>query len=751
MRSSSALPHFRSGLATALLCLTLANIARSASLIVTWQGGASGSWQDAANWSSAFAPGGPGGEEHAVSIASASVALGEDVTVASLALDGVALSGPRTLTCSSTDITLSGENTFAPGLRIVVLQDVGFANAESSLTNHGTLLLGKGDGLVTEIGAAPLAPVGTLINAFDGVLRFNPNTVTPLQFDDGTSGVFVEPVGVGGETPFDLFNLGTILVDESRGVTVNAPLLQHSAARLVVGPSASISFARGGWVAGDVQLDATSQVWLGGTTGPYGEPLERYLLDQTRVSGGGVVQAHQVILSGSLGSGPLRADGCEIEQAFNNHGDLALSYASLRGGFVNHPGAFLRWLYGTTLAIPSRLTNRGTLQFDRGGAFYGSGFAGYSATIENAPGGLIRFDPAGTGRVWSGIGTPPFKIENAGTVLADNLPTPGYNLPNSLSVPLLNTGLIRVTAGSALAVNSPTFSQTAGETRIEDAELVGSDTVPLAFAGGLLRATGKISGHVALGAGSTLEIGSAQTAGMLRVTRSLVLSPGSELRLDLLSTDAGAYDQLLVTGALQLDGRLRLRLAPGLAIALTPETALTLANAGTVTGAFANLHAGRVWTTDGSGSFQVIQTAASLVLADYRPASTALEGWQHRFWPDAADPTAEGRPDADPDADGLPNLLEYALGQDPTAPQTTPWCDTQVDAARLRLTFTPRATAGLVYAIQSSGDLENWQTSPLPDLVPDAPFTYVDISDLAPGERRFLRLVVTPASNGGEG
>ncbi len=745
MRPSPSLPHLRNGLATALLCLTLVNIARPASLAITWHGGASGSWQDAANWSPALTPGGPGGEEHAVTIAAASVSLAEDSTVASLALDGVALSGPRTLTCSYTGITFSGGNTFAPGLRIVALQDVGFANAESSLTNHGTLLLGKVGGLVTEIGAAPLDPVGTLINAFDGVLRFNPNTVTPLQFDDGTSGVFVEPVGVGGDTPFGLFNLGTILVDESRGVTVNAPLLQHSAARLVVGPSASISFGRGGSIAGDVQLDASAQVWLGGTTGPYGEPLERYLLDQTRVSGGGVVQAEQVILSGSLGSGPLRADGCEIEQAFNNHGDLVLGYCTLRGGFVNHLGARLRWLYGTTLAIPSRLTNRGTLQFDRGGAFYGSGFAGYSATIENAPGGLIRFDPAGPGRVWSGIGTPPFKIENAGTVLADNLPTPGYNLPNFLSVPLLNTGLVRVTAGSALAVNPSTFSQTAGETRIEDAELVGSDTVPLAFAGGLLRATGKISGHVALGAGSALEIGSAQTAGTLRVTRSLVLSPGSELRLDLLATDAGACDQLLVTGALQLDGRLRLRLAPGLAATLTPETTFTLASAATVTGAFAHLHDGRVWTTDGSGSFQVTTTLSSLVLADYRPASTALEGWQHRFWPDSADPTVDGRPDADPDADGLPNLLEYALGHDPTAPHSTPWCDMQVDAALLRLTFTPRATAGLIYAIQSSGDLENWQTAPLPDLVPDAPFTYVDTSDLAAGESRFLRLVVAPA------
>lgn len=46
------------------------------------------------------------------------------------------------------------------------------------------------------------------------------------------------------------------------------------------------------------------------------------------------------------------------------------------------------------------------------------------------------------------------------------------------------------------------------------------------------------------------------------------------------------------------------------------------------------------------------------------PDRTPYELWQQLHWPDGAPDDIQG-PDADPDGDGIPNVIEYALGLDP--------------------------------------------------------------------------------------
>ncbi|MEY4487663.1 MAG: hypothetical protein RIQ79_171 [Verrucomicrobiota bacterium] len=724
-----------------LVFVALASFATAAPLAITWQGGAQGEWQIPGNWSPDVIPGGLDGDEHSATVSFAAVALEENVQLGSLTVNGTTLSGAHMLKCVGPEgLMLYGENLFSADLGVVVTQRFAFVNAESALTNHGTLQIGA-SGHLLEIGATPGSAVGTLTNAFDGIVRFNPNTVIELG---GAFGTLVEPITVGASDPFEFINLGTILVDEFRQVDIHTALVQLSPARLVVKASSSISLWAGGAISGNIEVDATAQVRLVGVTGAYSEPLVSYTLDQTHVSGAGGVQADRVILAGSLASGTLRAENCELTEAFNNHGQLTLRYTHIRGGFVNHPGALLRWLYGTTLAIPSRLTNRGTLQFDRTSSFGDSlSLAGYSATIENTSGGVLRFDPAGFCIVGSYIGKPPLEIENAGTLLSDN-PTPA-SFPNSIYIPLKNTGLIRVAVGSALFITPASFSQTAGETRVEDAELSGGSTIPLTFAGGVLRATGKLNGPVTLGPEAALEIGLAQAAGTLRFTSSLTLSPGAQVHFDLVSTQDGGNDRMLVTDTLQLDGRLRIRLTPDLAATLTPETTFTVATAGTITGTFANIHAGRVWTTDGSGSFQVSQTAASVNLVDYRPAP-AFEAWQHRYWPDAADPTVDGRPDADPDADGIVNLLEFALGGNPMGPGGTGIPACVQNAGDLTLTYVRAQPASVTYLVETTTDLTtpaSWTATGVTQGTPDVNGLTTATIPYATGPR-FLRLSVTP-------
>lgn len=70
---------------------------------------------------------------------------------------------------------------------------------------------------------------------------------------------------------------------------------------------------------------------------------------------------------------------------------------------------------------------------------------------------------------------------------------------------------------------------------------------------------------------------------------------------------------------------------------------------------------------------------------------------------------AIGGPTADPDADGLPNLLEYALSSEPRQPDATLAAPTlSLDDALPRLTFARTADPMLIYAVEASTDLATW-------------------------------------------
>ncbi len=108
---------------------------------------------------------------------------------------------------------------------------------------------------------------------------------------------------------------------------------------------------------------------------------------------------------------------------------------------------------------------------------------------------------------------------------------------------------------------------------------------------------------------------------------------------------------------------------------------------------------------------------------------------------------------ADPDDDGLPNLLEYALGLAPTvrdaSPATLPAlrsATTPDPEAPLRFRFTrPSAVVGIDYTVETSADLVTWTplaATPLLESSTAATETYV--VEIPPAPSVFARLRVTP-------
>lgn len=151
-------------------------------------------------------------------------------------------------------------------------------------------------------------------------------------------------------------------------------------------------------------------------------------------------------------------------------------------------------------------------------------------------------------------------------------------------------------------------------------------------------------------------------------------------------------------------------------------------------------------TFQAGGTSQSFQAAA----LDLAPATQAdpYATWRSaRFTPaDLDDPRVSG-PTADPDADGLPNLLEYALGGEPLVPSVTNY-QLQIYASRLRLAFPRIPDPALVYTVEASSDLVTWEAPPVFTSTGSAnlagPALAPDTVSLGPDHpRRFLRLLVT--------
>ena len=137
---------------------------------------------------------------------------------------------------------------------------------------------------------------------------------------------------------------------------------------------------------------------------------------------------------------------------------------------------------------------------------------------------------------------------------------------------------------------------------------------------------------------------------------------------------------------------------------LPPGTTLTILScSGTLTGTFGEGMDEGVVVTVGTNNYILHYLTSSVTLTT--AATNTFANWMSTNYPGLVSP--DNQPGADPDHDGLTNLVEYALNTNPTTSSQPP--GTRVGSL---LTFTKgtmaKADSNITYSIEESTDLVTW-------------------------------------------
>jgi hypothetical protein len=123
------------------------------------------------------------------------------------------------------------------------------------------------------------------------------------------------------------------------------------------------------------------------------------------------------------------------------------------------------------------------------------------------------------------------------------------------------------------------------------------------------------------------------------------------------------------------------------------------------------------------------------------PSLTQAAWRQHYFG--STENSGDGADTADPDGDGMTNLLEYAFGSSPKEAAQTRAPVPSVASNQLAITF-PLLRQSLTYTVEASSDLVSWSTVTYTPVTVGQSQTVTDSVTLGSGSKRFLRVVVTP-------
>lgn len=148
-------------------------------------------------------------------------------------------------------------------------------------------------------------------------------------------------------------------------------------------------------------------------------------------------------------------------------------------------------------------------------------------------------------------------------------------------------------------------------------------------------------------------------------------------------------------------------------------------------------------------------SSAGMAIDDVRlsgiPAPTPLEAWR-QTWFGTTSPTGDAANDADPDRDGIANLLEYAIsGSNPTVPSPAPTFTATTATSpsdglvHARVSFAVSgSTSGVTLSVEFAADVAGPWTPVTTYTTAAGLRTYEDPQPLPTGTSRFFRITVTP-------
>ncbi|MEY4489173.1 MAG: hypothetical protein RIQ79_1681 [Verrucomicrobiota bacterium] len=342
---------------------------------------------------------------------------------------------------------------------------------------------------------------------------------------------------------------------------------------------------------------------------------------------------------------------------------------------------------------------------------------------------------------YSGVFTGPGGLIKSGS---GNLTLSGLNDYSGSTI--ISTGAIILSVSGTLGSGPLTVNGSLDLTALSSTSYATTSTL----AGtGVVNATGK-----------TLQINGAFTpVDTFDVTGDVAF--GSSASSTYVISSLATNDSLHVTGNLTLGGNLAITpsgvtFAAGQTFApLYTSAATTIGLSGVTVNGLALTNAAGTWTATNTG-LKYTFTESTGVLA-VTSSGTALDTWRSHFFSTTSN-TGTAADTADADGDGIPNLVEYATGTDPTVANSSP-VTAGTSGGHLTLTF-PRIDDPLItYTVKGRDDLiaGTWTTvvpalannpttgftGVTPGVTETVSETVIDTVTLGAGVKRFLRLEVS--------
>ena len=345
-------------------------------------------------------------------------------------------------------------------------------------------------------------------------------------------------------------------------------------------------------------------------------------------------------------------------------------------------------------AIPGNLSTTGT------GSVTLLGSDPVTGSVSITGGGTFRL---GNGGIGGSIGTTaPISLAGAGANLvfnhSDNIAVPNL-ISGAGSVTKWGSGTVTLQANNSYSVGTAVNAGTLIVNGIQTG--TGTATVN---AGTTLGGTGVMPGATTVASGGTLAPGYSAIGTFTLGSTGKTTTINGTLRVEYDGAASPATDVLVAGGALTL-GTTSILDFDALGSSLSAP-AYVIATYASLTGTFGTV-------TDVPPGYQVVYnynngvSSNNIALVQLPP----FEYWISKFYPGVSDPAIVG-PAADPDHDGVPNLIENQLGTSPSA--SSPGL-VAVSAAGSTLTFQhSRAdvpVAGVTLGYQWSTDLASWHES----------------------------------------